>query len=175
MLFQIKTWFQNRRMKEKRRQKDDRFPGGVPLPTGGVDIAQLQALGIPCPPPYTINSKHQQMMRDEGYPSSPLSSPGTQSPMFHGTPHHVPFYARFQPITNVNDSLSGFPSPSNQVPGYRWQDLRIVTWIRGTYCWYNWTNCFYFIMSCTYQMLCCECVVNYVWIWTHKVPNLINV
>lgn len=51
----MKTWFQNRRMKEKRQQREEEQSRGFCLPTGGVDIAQLAAFGI-CPPPYQISS-----------------------------------------------------------------------------------------------------------------------
>ena len=52
--FKVKTWFQNRRMKEKRQQKEDEHSNGFSFPTGGVDIAHLAALGI-CPPPHVGN------------------------------------------------------------------------------------------------------------------------
>jgi hypothetical protein len=42
-----KTWFQNRRMKEKRQHKDDNK--NYYFPSGGVDVSQLVAMGIPCP------------------------------------------------------------------------------------------------------------------------------
>ncbi|XP_069141036.1 homeobox protein vent1-like [Argopecten irradians] len=53
---QVKTWFQNRRMKEKRHQRDEEQTRNFYLPTGGVDIAQLHAMGMPCPPPYTTQT-----------------------------------------------------------------------------------------------------------------------
>ncbi|XP_060065564.1 homeobox protein vent1-like [Ylistrum balloti] len=53
---QVKTWFQNRRMKEKRHQRDEEQTRNFFLPTGGVDIAQLHAMGMPCPPPYNAQS-----------------------------------------------------------------------------------------------------------------------
>ena len=40
-------------MKEKRQQREDEQARGFCLPTGGVDVSQLAALGI-CPPPYSI-------------------------------------------------------------------------------------------------------------------------
>lgn len=39
-------------MKDKRQQREEEHCQTFSLPTGGVDIAQLTALGI-CPPPYT--------------------------------------------------------------------------------------------------------------------------
>lgn len=53
--FQVKTWFQNRRMKEKRQQREDEQSRGFCMPTGGVDVTQLAALGI-CPPPYHLGA-----------------------------------------------------------------------------------------------------------------------
>ncbi|XP_045191126.2 homeobox protein vex1-like [Mercenaria mercenaria] len=52
---QVKTWFQNRRMKEKRQQREEEQSRGFCLPTGGVDVSQLAAFGI-CPPPYQLSS-----------------------------------------------------------------------------------------------------------------------
>ncbi|KAL5022302.1 hypothetical protein ScPMuIL_001457 [Solemya velum] len=49
---------QNRRMKEKRQEKEEDQPKGIHIPTGGVDISQLAALGLPCPPPPTISQKN---------------------------------------------------------------------------------------------------------------------
>ncbi|XP_021347696.1 homeobox protein vent1B-like [Mizuhopecten yessoensis] len=115
---QVKTWFQNRRMKEKRKKKDESFPGGMSLPTGGVDLLQLQALGIPCPPPYTINNKHQQMMRDDDITNFPSPASSPHSPMVHSI-NHVPFYSRFQPMTNGLDTLTSFTSSTNHIVGYR--------------------------------------------------------
>ncbi|XP_069139260.1 homeobox protein vex1-like [Argopecten irradians] len=107
---QVKTWFQNRRMKEKRKHKDDSFRGGLALPTGGVDISQLQALGIPCPPPYTVNNKHQQMMRDDSIPNFP--SPSPLSPMPRTSPP-TSLYSRFRPDNSMGSVLT-----SNQIDTY---------------------------------------------------------
>lgn len=52
---QVKTWYQNRRMKEKRQQREDEESRAFCLPTGGVDISQLTALGIR-PPPFHLAS-----------------------------------------------------------------------------------------------------------------------
>lgn len=52
-------------MKEKRQQREDEQSRGFSLPTGGVDVAQLAALGI-CPPPYpmaTTNPGNQHFGR----------------------------------------------------------------------------------------------------------------
>jgi hypothetical protein len=72
---QIKTWFQNRRMKEKRQHKDGNK--NYYFPSGGVDVSQLVAMGIPCPPPHNVKGTpsahlpgyigHQQ------YPGSPAT------------------------------------------------------------------------------------------------------
>ncbi|XP_060078553.1 homeobox protein ceh-30-like [Ylistrum balloti] len=115
---QVKTWFQNRRMKEKRKQKDDAFHAGMPLPTGGVDISQLQALGIPCPPPYTINNKHQQMMRDDGIPNFSLSTPVIQSPMPR-TSQHVPTYSGYHPMSNGHDNSPSYLSSTSSLQDNR--------------------------------------------------------
>ncbi|XP_033756049.1 homeobox protein Hox-D1-like [Pecten maximus] len=113
---QVKTWFQNRRMKEKRKKKNDLFPGGMNLPTGGVDVAQLNALGIPCPPPYTINNKHQQLLKVDGITSSPLRALSPKSPMLQ-TVQHVHFFSRIQPTANSLGTLSAFAASTNS--GYR--------------------------------------------------------
>lgn len=45
-------------MKEKRQEKEEDQPKGVQIPTGGVDISQLAALGLPCPPPPIVTQKN---------------------------------------------------------------------------------------------------------------------
>ncbi|XP_071091218.1 homeobox protein ceh-30-like [Haliotis cracherodii] len=44
---QVKTWFQNRRMKEKRQLNHREEQARFPFPTGGVDVTQLQGLRFP--------------------------------------------------------------------------------------------------------------------------------
>lgn len=87
----MKTWFQNRRMKEKRQQREDEQSRAFCLPTGGVDVSQLAALGIR-PPPYPLapstpnmtngNMKNsrlspvdQTVSRDDASPYGRLPSP----------------------------------------------------------------------------------------------------
>ena len=89
MLFQVKTWFQNRRMKEKRQQREEEQCQTFSLPTGGVDIAQLTALGI-CPPTYA----HQF---------------GSSSPLNHS------FRASPAPMPSDCLTQSGYPHMSNIV------------------------------------------------------------
>ena len=55
LFLKVKTWFQNRRMKEKRQQREEEQSQAFCLPTGGVDVAQLAAFGI-CPPPFHLTS-----------------------------------------------------------------------------------------------------------------------
>lgn len=72
---QIKTWFQNRRMKEKRQHKDGNK--NYYFPSGGVDVSQLVAMGIPCPPPHNIKgtpSGHLPgYMGHQQFPGSPAT------------------------------------------------------------------------------------------------------
>ncbi|CAC5418839.1 unnamed protein product [Mytilus coruscus] len=90
---QVKTWFQNRRMKEKRQQRDDDQSRSFLLPTGGVDIAQLVAMGMPCPPPHNISGTNM-----------------LQLPGFIGAPHMI--------SPHQMSTLSACKSSSAVVPGY---------------------------------------------------------
>ncbi|KAK6174359.1 hypothetical protein SNE40_017653 [Patella caerulea] len=76
---QVKTWFQNRRMKEKRQQTNKEEQGRLfPFPTGGVDVSQLHAMGLPYPPPSALRN----------YPPTSLPmSPNTASLPHNSTPN----------------------------------------------------------------------------------------
>lgn len=68
-------------MKEKRHQREEEQSRNFSLPTGGVDIAQLAALGI-CPP-FQINSaNHSNQQYNGGVPSRvDLRVPALQHPV----------------------------------------------------------------------------------------------
>ena len=59
-------------MKEKRQQREDEQCQQFTLPTGGVDLAQLTALGI-CPPPYATQLGTSSPLNHHFSESSSLS------------------------------------------------------------------------------------------------------
>lgn len=80
-------------MKEKRQQRDDDQSRSFLLPTGGVDIAQLVAMGMPCLPPHNISGTNM-----------------LQLPGFIGAPHMM--------SPHQMSTFSARKSPSAIVPGY---------------------------------------------------------
>lgn len=96
-------------MKEKRQQKDDEHSRNYYLPTGGVDVSQLQALGIPCPPPYRIGTTH--MPGTPGNTSSPYSFLG------HSVSSPMTMFPGFLNDNRMPVSPYGF-APLNFSPGY---------------------------------------------------------
>lgn len=101
-------------MKEKRQKRDDEHARSFSLPTGGVDVSQLTALGLPCPPPYNVGAtnfgqlpgmtRHQPqypMTSSPGHfsPALPYSAPFQMSPGFpQGHPFRVPYpYVKYSP------------------------------------------------------------------------------
>jgi len=112
-------------MKEKRQQRDDEQSKSFCLPTGGVDVAQLHALGLPCPPPYRIN--HTPMTH--GSPGFNVYPGINQSPSpipvrgLMGTPrmqlqyHGMPF-SGFHPMTPPFTMFSGARKSPNQIFGH---------------------------------------------------------
>lgn len=69
-------------MKEKRQQRDGNQSRPFSLPTGGVDIAQLVAMGMPCPPPYNLN--RNSMIKFPGLIGTGHISPSQQLSPFPG-------------------------------------------------------------------------------------------
>ncbi|OWF50961.1 homeobox protein vent1-like [Mizuhopecten yessoensis] len=106
---QVKTWFQNRRMKEKRHQRDEEQARNFYLPTGGVDIAQLHAMGLPCPPPYKVQSPTVGHMF-----SSPSNNalPGYQ---FH-SPVHMASSSNGQDRLQMHPSYLGYSPIMGSLP-----------------------------------------------------------
>jgi hypothetical protein len=84
-------------MKEKRQQRDDNQSRSFSLPTGGVDIAQLVAMGMPCPPPHNLN--RNSMIQYTGLIGTPHISPSqqlSQYPGFYNSPYNSS-YDRLSP------------------------------------------------------------------------------
>lgn len=103
----MKTWFQNRRMKEKRQQREEEQSRGFCLPTGGVDIAQLAALGI-CPPPYQLSSTpgpSNQLPANQQYSRLPSPVHSPQQPIVQNGNIAMPPLSR-SPYTLALDNMS---------------------------------------------------------------------
>lgn len=112
-------------MKEKRQKRDDEHARSFSLPTGGVDVSQLTALGLPCPPPYNVGAtsfgqlpgytRHQPqypMTSSPGHfsPALPYSAPFQMSPGFpQGHSFRVPYpYVKYSP-NMVSPGLGKIP------------------------------------------------------------------
>lgn len=123
---QVKTWFQNRRMKEKRQKRDDEHARSFSLPTGGVDISQLTALGLPCPPPYNVTATNFGQLPGMTHipPQYPVtSSPGHFPPVlpysaasFQMSPSFIPGQSFRVPYPYVNYSPSMTSPKLGQIP-----------------------------------------------------------
>ena len=119
--YQVKTWFQNRRMKEKRQQREEEPCHAFSLPTGGVDISQLTALGI-CPPNYAYQLGS----------ASPLNHSFSASPST--LPSDCPVQSGYQHLSNISAPTDTSTAIHRPVPSIAHAQERVsaLTSMRST-------------------------------------------
>ena len=105
-------------MKEKRQQREDEQCQQFTLPTGGVDIAQLTALGI-CPPPYAHRLGTASPLNQQFSESSVALSPNGPVPsnMTTGTDTSTAIHRPIPSSAFVHRGMSAFTdlhSPRNR-------------------------------------------------------------
>lgn len=113
-------------MKEKRQKRDDEHARSFSLPTGGVDVSQLTALGLPCPPPYNVTATNFGQLPGMTHipPQYPVtSSPGHFPPVlpyspasFQISPSFIPGQSFRVPYPYVNYSPSMASPKLQQMP-----------------------------------------------------------
>lgn len=99
-------------MKEKRQQRDEDHSRTFLLPTGGVEIAQLVAMGMPCPPPHNIGGANLFTMPGYFDPKKMTSTPQQMSPLstrqipsplaFYGSPFGSPFGSSMEKSSSMS-------------------------------------------------------------------------
>lgn len=101
-------------MKEKRQQRDEEQARSFSLPTGGVDISQLAALGIPCPPQPMRQAGQIQKGNHVAVPQG--SFPGYYDPRLQlptsfpvGFPPMFPGYHMYPPVPSMMPHMTLSP------------------------------------------------------------------
>lgn len=169
-------------MKEKRQKRDDEHARSFSLPTGGVDVSQLTALGLPCPPPYNVTSTNFGQLPGMTHvpPQYPVtSSPGHFPPVlpyspasFQMSPSFIPGQSFRVPYPYVNYSPSMASPKLQQLP--RVPEKSSVWYKLKLYLFVNNDDVYVICMSQHSSVSCAKFVNKLIYIAKQKCVSLVS-